>query len=40
MSNAYEIAKSLKSLDVYDISPLFETNMPGFVDRPAPGDSA
>ena len=30
MSKAYEVAKLLKTLDVYDISPLFETNMPGF----------
>lgn len=37
MSNAYEIAKQLKSLDFYDISPLFETNMPGFTTDPPLG---
>jgi arylformamidase len=37
MSDAYEIAKVLKSLDVYDISPVFETNMPGFVTDPPLG---
>ncbi len=37
MSNAYEIAKLLKSLDVYDISPVFETNMPGFTTDPPLG---
>jgi len=37
MSNAYEIAKIFKSLDVYDISPVFETNMPGFITDPPLG---
>jgi arylformamidase len=37
MSNAYEIAKLLKTLDVYDISPLFESNMPGFTTDPPLG---
>jgi DNA-directed RNA polymerase III subunit RPC1 len=37
MSKAYEIAKLLKSLDVYDISPVFETNMPGFTTDPPLG---
>ena len=39
MSSAYEIAKILKSLDVYDISPVFETNMPGFITVSSPGHS-
>jgi arylformamidase len=30
MTSAYELAKVSKSLDVFDISPLFETNMPGY----------
>ena len=34
MGNGYEIAKLLKSLDVFDISPLFESNMPGFATDP------
>lgn len=34
MSNAYEVAKLLKTLDVYDLSPLFESNMPGFATDP------
>ena len=37
MSSAYEIAKILKSLDVYDISPVFETNMPSFITDPPLG---
>jgi arylformamidase len=37
MSNAYEVAKLLKALDVYDISPVFETNMPGFATDPPLG---
>jgi len=37
MSSAYEIAKLLRSLDVYDISPVFETNMPGFTTDPPLG---
>jgi arylformamidase len=37
MSNAYEVAKLLKSLDVYDLSPLFETNMPGITTDPPLG---
>lgn len=37
MSNAYEIAKLLRSLDVCDVSPVFETNMPGFVTDPPLG---
>jgi arylformamidase len=37
MSNAYEVAKLLKALDVYDISPVFETNMPGFITDPPLG---
>jgi DNA-directed RNA polymerase III subunit RPC1 len=37
MGNAYEIAKQLKSLDFYDISPVFETNMPGFATDPPLG---
>jgi arylformamidase len=37
MSSAYEIAKLLKTLDVYDISPVFETNMPGFTTDPPLG---
>jgi arylformamidase len=34
MRNAYDIAKVLRTLDVYDISPVFETNMPGFPTDP------
>ena len=37
MSTAYEIAKSLKTLDLHDISPVFETNMPGFTTDPPLG---
>jgi DNA-directed RNA polymerase III subunit RPC1 len=37
MSNAYEIARLLKTLDFYDISPVFETNMPGFTTDPPLG---
>ena len=37
MSSAYEIAKIFKSLDIYDISPVFETNMPGFTTDPPLG---
>lgn len=37
MSNAYELAKSLKNLPLYDISPVFETNMPGFSTDPPLG---
>ncbi|MFB0533113.1 MAG: cyclase family protein [Desulfatiglandales bacterium] len=37
MSNGYEIAKLLKSLNVYDISPVFETNMPEFRTDPPLG---
>ncbi len=37
MSNAYEFAELLKTLNFYDISPLFETNMPGFTLDPPLG---
>lgn len=37
MHNGYEIAKLLKTLQVYDISPVFETNMPGFTTDPPLG---
>jgi len=37
MSAAYEIARLLKTLDMYDISPVFETNMPGFSTDPPLG---
>ena len=37
MSNGYELAKLLKSLNVFDISPVFETNMPGFMTDPPLG---
>jgi arylformamidase len=37
MSNAYEVAKSLKAMDMYDVSPVFETNMPGFATDPPLG---
>jgi arylformamidase len=37
MSSAYEIAKILKSLPIHDISPVFETNMPGFTTDPPLG---
>ena len=37
MSSAYEIGKLLRSLDVYDISPVLETNMPGFMTDPPLG---
>ncbi len=37
MSSAYEIAKLLKSFPVHDVSPLFETNMPGFTTDPTLG---
>jgi arylformamidase len=37
MPSAYEIAKLFKSLDVFDISPIFETDMPGFILDPPLG---
>ena len=37
MSSAYEIGKILKSLPIHDISPVFETNMPGFTTDPPLG---
>ncbi len=37
MSGGYEVAKLLRDLDVYDISPVFETNMPGFATDPPLG---
>lgn len=37
MNSGYEIAKLLKTLDVYDVSPVFETNMPGFTTDPPLG---
>jgi len=37
MSKAYDFAKLLRTLDVYDLSPLFETNMPGFITDPPLG---
>jgi arylformamidase len=37
MVDAYEIAKQFKTLDIYDISPVFETNMPGFATDPPLG---
>jgi kynurenine formamidase len=37
MSKAYDFAKLLRILDVYDLSPLFETNMPGFATDPPLG---
>jgi len=37
MSTGYEVAKLLKGLDVYDVSPIFETNMPGFTLDPPLG---
>jgi DNA-directed RNA polymerase III subunit RPC1 len=33
--NAIELAKALYALDAYDISPIFETNMPGYVFDPS-----
>lgn len=37
MSSGYEIAKMLNTLEVYDISPVFETNMPGIKTDPPLG---
>jgi len=37
MSPGYEVAKLLKDLAVFDISPVFETNMPGFTTDPPLG---